>query len=138
MRRIGSDSGESLVEVLVSMLIFMMMVAVMQGAISFCTNAQHKSEQIRKNNAAICEQAWAAAPTAAGGTASFQFTAVSADGSLAGTTTLFEVEAQLGEKKVSYTDAEGGTKEYTFYVYMEKPGTPAGPGTPEGTGGGSP
>lgn len=128
MHRIRSDSGESLVEVLVSMLIFLMMVAVMQGAISFCTNAQHKSEQIRKNNAEICEKAWKTEPVAAGGTAFFQFTAVSADGSLAGTTTLFKIETRLGEKKVSCTDADGNTREYTFYVYME----------PSETGGGSP
>ncbi len=126
MRKISSGSGESLVEVLVSMLIFMMMAAIMQGAISFCTNAQHKSEQIRKDHAAICEKAWNTDPTAAGGTASFRFTAVSADGNLTGTTTLFKVEARLGEKKVSYTDAEGNTKEYTFYVYMEPPGTGGG------------
>ena len=36
-------SGETLVEVMVCAVLFLMMAAVMQGAISFSTNAHHKS-----------------------------------------------------------------------------------------------
>ena len=54
MRRMSFDSGESLVEVMVSAVIFLMMMAVLEGSISFCTNAQHKSEQVRETNAEIC------------------------------------------------------------------------------------
>ena len=54
IHRIHSGSGESLVEVTVSAVIFLMMMAVLQGSISFCTNAQHKSEEIRQENAEIC------------------------------------------------------------------------------------
>ncbi len=46
--KIHSGSGESLAEVMVSAVIFFIMMAVLQGAISFSTNAQHKSEEIRE------------------------------------------------------------------------------------------
>ena len=41
IHRIHSGAGESLVEVTVSAVIFLIMMAVLQGSISFCTNAQH-------------------------------------------------------------------------------------------------
>lgn len=127
MYRIKSNAGESLVEVLVSMFLFLMMVAIMQEAISFCTNAQHKSEQIREQNAKICESVWEKDSSGTGGRAKFVFRAVSADGSQTGNE-VFEIEADLGEKTVPYTDEEGTTQDYTFYVYMEQPA--AGGGSP--------
>lgn len=121
MYRIKSNAGESLAEVLVSMLIFLMMVAIMQGAISFCTNAQHKSEQIREKNARICEAVWRdSSPGAKTGGARFVFQAMSADGNQMGSE-VFEIEADLGAKTVSYTDEDGSTQNYTFYVYIGQP-----------------
>ena len=48
-------SGESLVEALVGIFIFLMILAILQGAVSFCTNAQRESEEIRERNADICQ-----------------------------------------------------------------------------------
>lgn len=52
--RAKGSSGETLVEIMVSGLLFLLLMAVMQGAISFCSSAQQKSGQLRKTNAEIC------------------------------------------------------------------------------------
>ena len=54
MHKIQSRTGESLVEVMVSAVIFLMMMAILQGSISFCTIAQQKCQQIRDINEEIC------------------------------------------------------------------------------------
>ena len=118
-RRVRSNSGETMVEIMVSIVIFLMMMAVMQGAISFSSNAQAKSVQIRKSNAEIC-QALETSPYSGGGKVTYSFKATSA------VATLFNVEVELGKKEVS--DSEGKTT--TFYMF----GVPGG----EGAGGGTP
>lgn len=122
-RRVRINSGESMVEIMVSIVIFLMMMAVMQGAISFCSNAQTKSVQIREANAEICQKLETSAYTD-NGNATYSFKATSADGATSGTETLFSVEVELGKKEVS--DSEGKTT--TFYMF----------GVPSGTGGGTP
>ncbi len=114
-RRVRSNSGETMVEIMVSIVIFLMMMAVMQGAISFSSNAQAKSVQIRKSNAEIC-QALETSPYSGGGKVK----------GAEGVATLFNVEVELGKKEVS--DSEGKTT--TFYMF----GVPGG----EGAGGGTP
>ena len=54
--KIHKNSGETLVEIMVSAMLFLMMMAIIQGAISFCTNAQHKSREIRESNGEICNK----------------------------------------------------------------------------------
>lgn len=126
MRKVKSNAGETLVESLVSLFIFLMMVAILQGAISFSTNAQHKSEQIRADNAKICQglQGVAAAGT---DTKTLEFKSAPADGSEPdpSASTLFKVEVGLREKTVTYTDEAGDSRTCTFYVFS-------------GTGGGAP
>ena len=124
-RRVRSNSGETMVEIMVSIVIFLMMMAVMQGAISFSSNAQAKSVQIRKSNAEIC-QALETSPYWGGGKVTYSFKATSADGGAEGVATLFNVEVEQGKKEVS--DSEGKTT--TFYMF----GVPGG----EGAGGGTP
>ena len=114
-----------MVEIMVSIVIFLMMMAVMQGAISFSSNAHAKSVQIRKSNAEIC-QALETSPYSGGGKVTYSFKATSADGGAEGVATLFNVEVELGKKEVS--DSEGKTT--TFYMF----GVPGG----EGAGGGTP
>ena len=121
-------SGETLVEVMVCALLFLMMAAVMQGAISFGTNAQHKSAQIRETNAKICRNLRTMG-TEDNGNATYTFKAVSMDGSTEGTEELFIIDVTLGKKSVSYQDGQGNSQTTDFYLYNPVAG---------GTGGGSP
>lgn len=114
MRR--ADAGETIVEVTVSMLIFLMMVAMLQGAVSFCGKAQQKSRQIRYDAAEISramrQTGW---PETTGGTADFQFYAVGADGTRGDN--VFSVPVDLKTKDVTYQSMDGTNKSIRFYVY---------------------
>ncbi len=50
------NAGETLAEAMVSALLFLLMMALIQGAVSFCSNAQKKSARLREQNALICTQ----------------------------------------------------------------------------------
>ncbi len=111
--RKNGKSGETLVEIMVSAFLFLILMAVMQGAISFCTNAQRKSEQIRKANAEICQNLHGALTTEDNGSRSFNFQAVSADGTVEGAQ-VFSVNVELKKKEASNGD---GSKKVTFYLF---------------------
>ena len=102
--KIRPRSGESLAEILVSTLIFLMMVAVLQGAVSFATNA-----------------------VSSGKTADYIF---SPDGNESNQ--LFTVRVSLQTKTVSYVDEEGQTQTSVFFVFEpeETGGADAGGETP--------
>lgn len=125
--RIKGKSGETLVEALVCAFIFLLMVAVMQGAITFCTNAQNKSRQIRETNARIC-RGIRETDISSSGSAKLNFKAVSPDGSQEGSAVLFTIDVPLGKKEVAYIDGQGVTQTIVFYLY----------GASAGAGGGSP
>lgn len=117
-QKISPNSGETLVEVLAATAIFLLMMAIMQGAISFCTNAQHKSEAIRSNNAKICENLQKSSATITpNGSATYSFKAITSDGEPGGNV-LFEVEAGLGTKEVSYEDESGTEQTIIFYLFL--------------------
>lgn len=50
-----SKSGETIVEVLVSAVIFLLLMAVLQGAVMFSHSAQQKSGRLRENDAAMLQ-----------------------------------------------------------------------------------
>ena len=108
-------SGETLVEVMVCAVLFLLMAAVMQGAVSFGTNALHKSARIRETNQEIC-RALRTAETAEVKTVGYTFRAVSQDGSTAGSE-VFTIQVPLGSKTVSYEDEQGGSQTAVFYLY---------------------
>lgn len=119
-------SGETLVEVMVCAVLFLLMAAVMQGAISFGTNALQKSTQIRENSTAICKSLRQTEETISGGDEKeCSFRAVSAGGT---GNEVFRLDVILGKRSVSYTDEQGGSRTVDFYLYG-----PAG----EAGGGGS-
>lgn len=115
-KRLRAKAGESLVEVMVSAVIFLMLAAVLQGAVTFCTRAQHRSKEIRQRNAQICENLQTA-PSASNGSASFAFKATDGDGTQTGSTVLFQVEVPLEKKEVPYTDQGGALKTAAFYLF---------------------
>ena len=137
--RIHSGAGESLVEVTVSAVIFLMMMAVLQGSI--CTNAQHKSEEIRQENAEICRNLQSASYIPGAENMTYLFKATTADGETPGAeaAVLFRIAVELGTKEVTYLDADGTPKTTTFYLFgaSDAKGTGEAGGT-EDTGGDAP
>ena len=141
IHRIHSGAGESLVEVTVSAVIFLMMMAVLQGSISFCTNAQHKSKEIRQENAEICRNLQSASYIPGAENMTYLFKATTADGETPGAeaAALFRIAVELGTKEVTYLDADGTPKTTTFYLFgaSDAKGTGEAGGT-EDTGGDAP
>ncbi len=112
-----SRRGETMVEVLVSMVLFLMLFAVMLGAVHFASNAQVQAETIRQRATALQRDLRSQTPTG-GDSKTYQFVAVSEDG---GTTGSRVFQVPLREQTVT---ARGGGDEVTFYLYgPEKGGT---------------
>ncbi len=139
MKKTRNNAGETLVEVMASMVIFLLLVAVLQGAVMYSHAAMEKSRKIRADNEAICESLRTTQVQTSGSQENMQFQAVSADGSIKGNL-VFQVPVMFGEKDVSYTDSEGRQKLVTFYLYAAmSQGDDSDGQTPEspGEGGGT-
>ncbi len=119
--KIYKNSGETLVEIMVSAMLFLMMMAIIQGAISFCTNAQHKSREIRESNGEICNKVRQGTAGLSlednGGNKSLEFKAISADGQTTGSH-VFTVKTDLTKTEVS--DGSGARK--AVFYFFEKGG----------------
>ena len=115
MKRIKSNSGETLVEVMLSMMLFLMILAMLQKAIDFNTNAQKKSEDIRTNNANIVMKLRETPLATEGASATYQFSS-----SLAGegdATVLFEVPITYDTKTITYQTVDGTDQTVEFAVF---------------------
>ena len=110
-----SRRGETMVEVLVSMVLFLMLFAVMLGAVRFSSNAQVRAETIRQRATALQRDLRRQTPTG-GDSKTYQFVAVSEDG---GTTGSRVFQVPLREQAVT---ARGGGDEVTFYLYGPEKG----------------
>ena len=53
LERLKSQRGETLVELMVSIVIFLLLLGTLAGAISFATAAQQKAQSLRANAAAF-------------------------------------------------------------------------------------
>lgn len=58
IRVLRDRRGESMVEILVSTVVFMLLLGALNGAVGFASNAQRKSEQLRRD-APNCRKACA-------------------------------------------------------------------------------
>ncbi|XCP86777.1 hypothetical protein ABXS75_08295 [Roseburia hominis] len=115
MHKLRGRAGESIVEVMVSIVIFLLLVAVLNGAIMFSNSAQRKSQQIRKDTVKICEGLQSASAEG-DGTADYAFYASSADGTVVGNQ-VFTIFAPKQKKKVVYVGAGGDESTVTFYLF---------------------
>lgn len=113
-----SKSGETIVEVLVSAVIFLLLMAVLQGAVMFSHSAQQKSGRLRENDAAMLQALQGAeiTPNSEESSRNYQFYAYNADETKRGDVVI-QMEANLGKKDVSYEDTEGNTQEAHFSVF---------------------
>lgn len=109
-------SGETIVEVLVSAMIFLLLMAVLQGAIMFSNAAQKKSSILRKNNTSMLTELHKGSTFTPGDSESYTFYAYNKDESIGGAP-VFTVNADRGKKTVSYEDVNGDHKTAEFYVF---------------------
>ena len=119
MRRPGktkANAGETLVEVMASVVIFLMMVGILQSAILYSRAALEKSRQMREDNEAICEQLRNRSKET-GGTSSLNFQAVSADGSITGNQ-VFSVES--AENRYLHSSRRHEEEHYLLLLYVGK------------------
>lgn len=114
-----SRRGETMVEVLVSMVLFLMLFAVMLGAVRFASNAQVRAETIRQRATDLQKNLRKQKTPTEVRKEAYQFFAVTEDGGTMGDQVVFQVP--LLEQTVT---ARGGGDEVTFYLYgPEKGGT---------------
>ena len=120
IKKTKANSGETLVEVMASIFIFMIMIGVMQSAISYSNNALKKNKEIRANNEAVLTalQDADAAATEKKNAKTLHFNAADSEMSVKGNTIVFSMDTDLLEKAVSYTDTDGNTKSYQQYLYQ--------------------
>ena len=112
-RKNALKSGETLVEVMASIVIFLLVVAMLQGAVSFCTSAQAKSREIRTNTNAIIESLWSNQGILNPGTTTekLEFHAEGSD------IKAFEVDFTRDKLKVPYKDTQGNAEDVEFDLY---------------------
>lgn len=130
-KRIRPLAGESIVEVIVAMMVFLMAVAMLQGSVDFAGRALEKSRQIRHDTeAAVAALRGGAGTESTVSTVSLNMVVLEEkpDGSLekkAGQPFLnggFAGYLPLMKKEVSYAGADGGAKQMAFYLFGR--GTP--------------
>lgn len=111
-------AGETIVEVLAGAVIFLLLMAILQGAVAFSGRAQRKSQNLREDFSAMSRKL-EETPTAANpeeGSAVYEFYAYDTDEKVQGNQ-VFAITAGLGQKDVSYEDSEGRTKTVRFYAF---------------------
>lgn len=116
IKRIKAKSGETLIEVMASMFIFLLMIGVLQGAISYSNSALTKNKEIRANNAAILQELQSSEETVTGSQKTIRFRAADSGLTQIGNV-VFSVDATLDSKQITYTDAEKQQQNTTFYLY---------------------
>ena len=118
LHKIKKKSGETLVEVLASMFIFLILFGILQGAISYSHKALEKNKQIRAENAEIVQNL-ASVQTTTGTEKTLRFVATTPDMDQKGNE-VFSIATMLNKKVVSYENEAGETKTMTFYLYGSK------------------
>lgn len=142
-KKTRANAGETLVEVMVSIFLFLLMMGILQGAVSYSHASLEKNKEIRANNAEIIQSLSSTTGEQVEKSGkSIQFAAVTSDMKTKGNN-VFVVKANLVSKTIRYTDADGNTEQTTFYLYRDPEsgtrttgGTSTG-GDKSGKGGGS-
>lgn len=110
-----ANAGETLVEVTAGIFLFLIMMGILQGTIAYSNAALAKNKQIRSDNAIILEKLQNTAVTERE-VRSLQFVAVNSELTAKGNA-VFRVPTVLGKKTLTYTCADGQTKNTVFYLY---------------------
>ena len=118
IKKTKANAGETLVEVVASIFIFLILMGILQGAITYSSNALKENKKIRSNNAKIIESLQSAQVESAGNNSSHQiaFRAANSDISVIGNQ-VFTVPTSLNKKVVTYTNSDEKEQTITFYLY---------------------
>ena len=132
------NRGETLVEVMAAMVIFLLLMGILQGSVQYSRAALEKSRSLREQNEEICESVRNAKQENNGVQTTMTFQAVSADGEVTGNQ-VFSVSVIPEKKQAEYTDQGNGKQTMVFYVYgavAKSKDDPLLSDTKEDTGGG--
>lgn len=110
------NRGETLVEVMAAMVIFLLLMGILQGSVKYSRAALEKSRRLREQNEEICESVRNATQEKNGAQTTMTFQAVSADGEVTGNQ-VFSVPVIPEKKQAEYTDQGNGKQTMVFYVY---------------------
>lgn len=124
--RVKKKAGESLVEVMASIFLFLILLAILNGAISYCSNSLAKNKEIRSENTKILEGLQSATETTSG-PMEMKFIATNADMTVKGNQ-VFAVTVDLAKKKVDYTDSDGNNQTTSFSLFQYKEDSGSGDG----------
>lgn len=114
-KKTRANAGETLVEVTASIFLFLIMMGILQGAIAYSNAALAKNKQLRSDNAAILAKLQNTT-SVEGEVCNLQFVAVNSDLTVKGNA-VFQVPTILGNKTLTYSSADGQTKNTVFYIY---------------------
>ena len=109
-------SGDTLVEVMASIFIFLLMMGILQGAVAYSSASLRKNQEIREENSKILESIKKAEPQLTGGNVEETFCAANSDLTETGDK-VFTVKTGLYE-----IQAEG----VRFALYRTEPGSGTG------------
>ena len=110
------NRGETLVEVMAAMVIFLLLMGILQGSVKYSRAALEKSRLLREQSEEICESVRNAIQENNGAQTTMTFQAVSADGEVTGNQ-VFSVPVIPEKKQAEYTDQGHETRTMVFYVY---------------------
>ena len=116
IKKSRANAGETLVEVVASIFIFLILMGILQGAITYSSNSLKKNKEIRSDNAKIMEALQNTEVTSVENNKSIDFNATNSDMSIKGNH-VFSVATDLNKKIVTYTDSKGEEQTATFYLY---------------------
>lgn len=116
IKKTKANAGETLVEVVASIFIFLILMGVLEGAIAYSSNSLKENKKIRSDNAKIIQALQNAETTADGSSTEIPFIAYDAD-TLTKGNQVFSVSTDLDKKEVTYIDTDGKEQKITFYLY---------------------
>lgn len=129
------NAGETLVEVVASIFLFLVMMGIMQGAISYSRASLEKNKQIRRENAEIIQNLQQNGADTTTTSTNISFSAVNTDMTQIGSTIVFQVPVALEKRNVPYTDADGNQQTTTFCLYQSTDTNSGGDATGPAAGG---
>jgi len=132
-KKTRANAGETLVEVMASMFLFLIMMGILEGAISYSNASLVKNKEIRANNTAVLEKL-AETPVEDVETKNIIFRAANADLTVLGNQ-VFTVSTKLQKKEVKYKDTDQQDQTVTFNLYGSPTEGNTDPDQPDASGG---
>lgn len=116
IKKTRANAGETLVEVVASIFIFLILMGILQGAISYSSNALKENKKIRKDNAKVIEALQNTPVTSVKEGENITFVAANTNMTVLGSQ-VFSTSTDLMKKVVDYQGSDGKEKQITFYLY---------------------